>query len=111
VADLPAGFYEEGDTAYVGYLYDSIFKSMPIVDTDPTGKKRITKLLVRFYDAYMPELEVETVGIEHFNVSPGPYSGVREIDYPGMSDRDVTFTLTMHEPHKCTILSVNAETA
>lgn len=111
ISEIPDGFYTAGDTAYIGYLYDSIFKSMPIVDTDPTGKKRITKLLVRFYDAYMPELEVETVGTEQFNTVPGPFSGIRNIDYPGESDRDVTFTLTINKPHKCTILSVEAKTA
>ena len=99
---------ENTDEVYIGYPYESTIKSMPIVDSNATGRKRITKLLVRFYESYRPELEVTGRTNETLTAFIEPFTGVKEIVYPGNSERDVTFTLTISKPKACTILAVNA---
>lgn len=102
-------FIHEDDLVYVGYIYESLISSMPVLTNDPTGKKRITRLLVRFVDSYMPEMHVADLPPERFDGEK--YSGIKPLTYPGSSDRDVDFTITMKEPRECNILAVNAETA
>ena len=109
--ELTAEFYESGDEAYIGYAYESRIQSMPVVSQDVTGKKRIVKLLVRFYKSSKPELTVTGKPNETFTDFTEPYSGIKEIDYPGDSDRDVTFTFTTRKPEPCNILAVHARLA
>lgn len=108
--ELPDGFFNTEDEVYIGYNYESKIISLPVLTQDPTAKKRIVNLLVRFLDSYMPVMECAHVK-EYFTDVEEPYSGIRQIDYPGISDRDVTFTLSYSEPHRCMILSVNAVVA
>lgn len=96
-----------GDTVYIGYPYASRVVSMPVVGSDPTGKKRITDLLIRFYESYKPEMVCDD-STEEFTDFTEPYSGVKTITYPGNTDRDVTFTLQAAQPRPCTILAINA---
>lgn len=102
-------FISTGDKVYIGSLYESLICSMPVLTNDPTGKKRITRLLVRFVDSYMPEMHVADLPPERFDGER--YSGIKPLTYPGSSDRDVDFTITMTDPLECNILAVNAETA
>ena len=108
---LTAEFYEIGDEAYIGYAYESRIQSMPVVSQDVTGKKRIAKLLVRFYKSSKPELTVTGKPNETFTDFAEPYSGIKEIDYPGDSEHDVTFTFTTRKPEPCNILAVHARLA
>ncbi|MCQ2397953.1 MAG: hypothetical protein MJ052_01450 [Sphaerochaetaceae bacterium] len=98
----------EGDIVYVGRHFESVISSMPIIANDPTGKKRITNLLVRFLESYMPVMKIDGLSDEKFNGVEEPYSGIRNITYPGISDRDVTFTLAIDKAKACNILAVNA---
>lgn len=100
----------ETDVVYIGYKYASVISSMPIVSNDPTGKRRITSLLVRFLQSYMPEMTCEE-STEFFTDVEEPFSGIKGIDFAGNSDRDVKFTLTTEKPYPCRILSINAQTA
>lgn len=96
------------EDGYIGYKFESKVVSMPVIANDPTSKKRIVNLLVRFLDSYLPVMECEA-NTEYFNDKTEPYSGIAQIDYPGVTDRDVTFTISIDEPKRCNILSVNAK--
>ena len=100
-----------GDIVYIGYKFESVISSMPVMTNDPTGKKRITALLVRFLESYRPELSIDNLPDEEFNDMEEPYSGLKKITYPGTSDRDVTFTIKTENVYPVNILSVNAATA
>lgn len=99
----------EGDIVYIGYNFESLISSMPIVTNDPTAKKRITALVVRFCNSYMPIMKCDT-SEEVFTDIEEPFSGIKSIDFAGNTDRDVKFTLTCARPYPCKILSVNAQT-
>lgn len=101
---------EESDQVYIGYPYESLISSMPLVSNDPTGKKRITNLIVRFNDSYMPYMVCDNTE-EYFTDVEEPYSGVKSIDFAGNSERDVKFTLVATQPKPCKILSINANLA
>jgi hypothetical protein len=107
--DIPADFMAENDIVYIGYKFVSLLKSMPIVANDVTAKKRITNLLVRFVDSFMPIIKCGDLPDEHFNNEKESFSGVKSVIYPGNSERDVTFTIHIDNPVRCNILSVNAK--
>lgn len=107
IENLNAG---ENDEIYIGYLYESEIVSMPVIANDPTGKKRITNLLVRFLNSYMPEMTCENT-TEYFTDVETPYSGIKSIDFAGNSERDVKFNLNTEKPYPCNILSINAKLA
>lgn len=107
--DIPADFMAENDIVYIGYKFVSLLKSMPIVANDVTAKKRITNLLVRFVNSFMPIIKCGDLPDEHFNNEKESFSGVKSVIYPGNSERDVTFTIHIDEPVRCNILSVNAK--
>lgn len=110
--DIPENFMQPEDKVYIGYPIRSYIKSMPVMANDPTGKKRITNLIVRFLDSYMPVLKVTGLPDEKFTtITDLPYSGVAQITYPGSSNRDVYFELETTDINPVTILSVNANIA
>ena len=108
INNIPSDFAEKDDIIYIGYKFTSKVISMPVINNDVTGKKRITNLIVRFYDAYKPVLVVGDKK-EIFTDFDGCYSGLKEIIYPGNSQRDVYFTLTIDDPKRCNILAINAK--
>lgn len=109
---IPADFISTGDSVYIGYLYTSTMQSMPVLKSDPTGLKRIASLLVRFYESYLPVMKnSETNTEESFTGITEPFTGVKQITYPGSSAVDVTFTLETQKPERCTVLAVNAKLA
>lgn len=110
IAIADAAQVNAGDEAYIGYKYSSVITSMPISGSDPTGKKRITSLVIRFCNAWMPVM-VCSNSTEQFTGVSEPYTGVKEITYPGTSDIDVSFTITASQCRPCTILAVNAQLA
>ena len=99
------------DTVYVGAVYESVLSSMPVSTQDPTTKKRITGLLVRFLESYMPVLQMKGMNDELFSPESLPYTGVIQITFPGNYDRDVIWTLKQEDARPSCILSINAETA
>lgn len=104
-------WYEKGDYVYIGYEFESVILSMPVVTQDISQKKRIVNLYVRFNDSYMPVMKTTGKPDEYFSGVTEPFSGVKKIDYPGVSDIDVTFELAISKPVKCNILSVDASIA
>ena len=109
---IPQDFIAEGDLVYIGYRIKSYIKSMPVIANDPTGKKRITNLLIRFLESYMPLLKITGLPDEKFNtIRNVPYSGIANITYPGSSDRDVYFEIETQDVYPVNILSVNANIA
>lgn len=104
----PYAEYTGEEEAYIGYLYESMIKSMPVMADTPDRKKRITNLIFRFLDSAMPTLRTENLPDEDFIDVEEPFTGIKSIDYPGITEREVTFTMTISKPKKCNILSVNA---
>lgn len=104
------GMIEDGDIVYIGYPYDSVLSSMPLVNNDPTGKKRITNLICRFNNSYLPKVICDTTE-EYFTDVEEPYSGIKSIDFAGSTDRDVRFTVVATRPKPCKILTINANLA
>ena len=110
--DIPSDFINEGDVVYVGYLYKSYIKSMPVVGNDVTKKQRISALQVRFLESFRPILKVAGLPDEKFtSIKTVPYSGIAKVTYPGQTDHDVCFELEAEEPEPVTILSIDAQTA
>lgn len=110
--NIPSGFINTGDTVYIGYYYTSFIQSMPVVNSDTSGKRRIVALQVRFIDSYLPIIVFDDKPEEHFTtVQEVPYSGVAKVNYPGVTDRDVYFVLSAYEPKPVNILSVDAITS
>lgn len=96
---------------FQGYPFTSTIKSMPIVTQDISMKKRIVNLFIRFRDSYMPVMKTTGLPDEQFTGVTEPFSGIKKIDYPGISDIDVNFELTINNLKPCNILSVDASIA
>lgn len=109
-ANVPSGFIGENDIVYIGYEFMSYIKSMPVINSDSTGKKRIVALLVRFLDSFMPVMKINNLPDEKFTQidDTKEFSGVAKITYPGTSDYDVTFELKTTRPQPVNILCVDA---
>lgn len=107
ILDFDESILNESDTVYIGYMYESVIISMPVISQDPTSKKRITTLLIRFLESYMPEMICDE-STEVFTDVEEPYSGIKSIDFAGNNERDVKFKLTTDKPNPCKILSINA---
>lgn len=107
-AALKHMLFVQGDDACIGWRFESLVKSMPVVNNDVSAKKRITKLLIRFYNSWKPVLKVEGRADETFTDFQEPFSGIKGIVYPGTSERDVFFTLSCSDIKPCTVLSVDA---
>ena len=109
---IPTGFINEGDLVCIGYPFYSTIRSMPVVNNDPSGKRRIVALQVRFVNSYLPICGVEEYPPENFTtVQDVPYSGVAKVNFPGVTDRDVYFIISASDPKPVNILSVDAITS
>ena len=110
--NIPVDFIDTGDVVYIGYLFRSYIKSMPVIGNDPSKRIRITNLLVRFLESYKPVMKCTDLPDEKFYfITQVPYSGIAEVSYPGVTDHDVCFELEASEPQPVNILSVDAKTA
>ena len=100
------------DNAFIGYNYTSEVKSLPIVAGDPSGKRRIVNLLLRFNKSYFPILTCDNnngkIEKEYFFDDEEPFTGYKYIDYPQNSGRDVCVALECSEPKPCNILCIQA---
>ena len=107
--NIPSGFIGTGDEVYIGYVYESYLKSMPVVAGELSTKKRIAQLYVRFLNSYLPIVKFTGLPDEKFTtIREEPYSGVGKINYPGTTDRDVCFELGTVGVRPVNILSVEA---
>ncbi|MBO7712210.1 MAG: hypothetical protein J6S85_01745 [Methanobrevibacter sp.] len=112
ISDIPDDFIATGDIVYIGYLYSSYIKSMPVINNDTSGRRRITALQVRFLQSHLPVMKCTGLPEEKFTtVQNVPYSGVARVNYPGVTDHDVYFELEAKEPEEVNILSVDAITS
>ena len=110
--NIPTGFINTGDYVEIGYKYYSDIQSMPVINNDTSGKRRIVALQVRFLDSYLPICGWLNMPPEKFTTVPEvPYSGVAKVNFPGVSDRDVYFIIEANEPKPVNILSVDAITS
>lgn len=109
VTSIPEDFIDDGDIVYIGYKFTSDIISMPIINNDPTGKKRIVDLIIRFYNSYMPKVRFTNKPDELITGVIPPFSGIKKVTFPGASDRDVDFELQTDELHPVCILSINAD--
>lgn len=102
-------FIASGDEAYVGYPYTAELKSMPVVNGNPNSTKRITGLVFRFLDSWMPKVWNDANGrYEVMTEDTLPYSGVKSVTFPGTWEKDVFFRIEAAAPTPCEILSVEA---
>ena len=110
--DIPTGFIGTGDTAYIGYLFRSYIKSMPVIGRDPSKRQRINALLVPFLDSFKPIMKCPGLADEKFtSIKDVPYSGIATVTYPGVTEHDVCFELEAEKPERVNILSIDAQTA
>ena len=109
--DKPDDFIASGDVVYIGYKFESDIISLPVINNDVSGKKRIVNLTVRFMDSYKPVMKVADLPDEEFTSIAEedlPFTGQQVITYPGTSDLDVTFELKADGVYPVNILAVNA---
>ena len=110
--NIPTGFINTGDYVEIGYKYYSDIQSMPVINNDPSGKRRIVALQIRLLDSYLPICGWLNMPPEKLTTVPEvPFSGVAKVNFPGVSDRDVYFIIEASEPKPVNILSVDAQTA
>jgi hypothetical protein len=105
-----------GHVMWVGYPYTSRVRSMPVLANNQMKPNVIKNLLIRFNDSFMPRVGSvsmdngrERAGQVDSIPRPEPYSGVIQIPFPGVWDRDVFFELIHDKPTRCRVLAVNAE--
>jgi hypothetical protein len=98
---------------YIGYPFTSRVKSMPVLANNQMKQNSIKSLHIRFLDSFMPRVRSEPNGVENSipdRGKPGEaFSGVIQIPFPGVWDRDVFFEFIHDKPTRCRILAVNAE--
>jgi hypothetical protein len=105
-----------GHAMWIGYPYESRVRSMPVLANDRMKQNNIKNLYIRFNDSFMPKLRSVSIeeGKERMGNTdtigrPEPYSGVVQVPFPGVWDRDVFFELIHDRPTRCRVLAVNAE--
>jgi hypothetical protein len=105
-----------GHKMWIGYPYESRVRSMPVLANDRMKQNNIKNLYIRFNDSFMPKVRSvsmeegkERMGNTDSIGRPEPYSGVVQIAFPGVWDRDVFFELIHDKPARCRVLAVNAE--
>jgi hypothetical protein len=108
VADgIPEDFIDVVDDVYIGYMYESSLKSMPVLRNSPSTQKRISDIQFRFLDSYMPCLYRDDVKESLSNIVE-PFTGQHKVSFPGNWDKDVFFTIKTDKPFNTMILSVDA---
>jgi hypothetical protein len=98
-----------GHRMWAGYPYASLARSMPVLANDRMRQNNIKSLKTRFLDSFMPKVKSLPNGIINSIPREEPFSGVAQIPFPGVFDRDVFFEFIHDKPTGCRILAVNAE--
>lgn len=106
-ANPPVGF-GAGHSVFIGYPYESLMTSMPIVKDIENSLKRIVNLKIRFQDSYMPEI-INPQGIIENPLNTEPFTGVYSLPFSGSFDRDIFFSIRTSRPLPCSVLSVYAD--
>jgi hypothetical protein len=100
----------EGHKMYIGYPYGAKVKTMPILSNDRMKKQRITNVIIRFLDSFLPTVKsYPNEQTDAITDLPEPYSGVKRLPFPGTWGEDVQAELAHGFPERCRILSINAE--
>ena len=107
---LPEKYKDFSKKMYIGYQYESVVESLPVINSSENNKKRIVSLSVRFLDSYLP-LVSQADTPEQTIYKEEPFTGVEKVPVQGGFERDVFFKLRMEKCERCTILAVNAELA
>jgi hypothetical protein len=94
---------------WIGYPYTSRVTSMPVIANNRMKPNIIKTLDIRFSDSFLPRVKSLPNGKEDTIIRREPYSGVVQIPFPGVWDRDVFFEFIHDTPTRCRILAVNAE--
>lgn len=93
---------------YIGFKYESLVESLPVINDGQNSKKRIVKLLIRFLDSALPFVSQEG-GAEEVIPQKEPFSGVVSVPVQGSFERDVFFKLRLDKAEACTVSAVNAQ--
>jgi hypothetical protein len=120
-SDADDGNYSDAMTheGKIGYPIEAVVRSMPILANGQMKQNNIKALQVRFHDSYLPEVkslyaeigqagEIREVKTDTINKKE-PFTGVLQVQFPGVYDRDVYFEFVHDKPNRCRILAVNAE--
>ncbi|MDR2020675.1 MAG: hypothetical protein LBQ14_07935 [Treponema sp.] len=98
-----------GARMWIGYPYTSRVRSMPVLANDRMKQNIIKNLHIRFSESFLPRIKSLPNGKEDTIVRSEPYSGIIQLPFPGVWDRDVFFELIHDKPTRCRVLAVNAE--
>ncbi|MDR3123212.1 MAG: hypothetical protein LBU16_05485, partial [Treponema sp.] len=105
-----------GHTMWIGYPYTSRVRSMPVLANDRMKQNNIKSLSIRFTDSFLPQVGSFVLqdgqgrqGARDRISRREPYSGVIQLPFPGVWERDVFFELIHDTPTRCRVLAVNAE--
>ena len=108
ILDIPEDFITAGDNVLIGYKYESLIKSMPVIKNEANRQKRIAKLLVRFLHSDLPLLKYGSSFVENFIRQEYPAEGIKEVNIPSISEYDAVFTLSYNGTKEVEILAVEA---
>jgi hypothetical protein len=103
-----------GHHMWIGFPFVSRVRSMPVIANQEMKQSAVKVLQTRFHDSFMPKVRSEPNGVENTIPSRGGnpregYTGIVQIPFPGIYDKDVFFEFIHDEPNRCEILAVNAE--
>jgi hypothetical protein len=110
-ADAAPDMAQAGDF-YIGYLYTSVLRTMPVLANNQMKKQRVVNLAFRFLDSYLPRVTSIAAGYADKTDVPGgeqPFSGVFKQPFPGTWGADVQAEVSTDDPAPVTILALNAE--
>jgi hypothetical protein len=94
---------------WVGYLYASRMRSMPVLANDQMKVNIIKTLSVRFIESYMPLVKTRDSGPAEHIFQEEPCTGIVQIPFPGSYERDAFLELLHDGPTPCRVLAINAE--
>lgn len=108
--ELPEEYKDFNKEMYIGYPYESVVESLPVINSSENNKKRIVSLSIRFLDSYLP-LVCQTETPEQTIYKEEPFTGVEKVPVQGGFEKDVFFKMRIKKCERCTILAVNADLA
>jgi hypothetical protein len=95
---------------YIGYLYTSAMRTMPLLDNKKMNDSKFTKMYVRYFDSYMPDASpLSDVRSGESGSSSGPFSGVIARTFSEGPRVDPQYETNHNRPTRYCILSMNAE--
>jgi len=96
---------DDDNPRYIGYQYQSIFKSMPVIKNEKMQEVSMTCMYVRLLDSYIPDIW----GTSKVSAAE-PVDGVLKIvNMLEGSKTNLQFSIIHDKPNRCKVLSVYAE--